>query len=112
MRTLKYSIPLIVADGGTTIESSELPINGILLGLVVVAPDLTSSNTYTASILDEEGGTIISYATLTENTTTSKYIDANNAYIHAPLHNPTVKIVSSGAETGAKTFTAHIYYES
>jgi len=111
-RIKKYAVPVTIASSGTTKTSGVVPINGLLRGIVVDAPDLDDSDTYTVTLIDEEGATIQTFATLAENSVVAKYIDANNNYFNQPLHNPQVTITASGAQAAARDFVINIYYES
>lgn len=105
------SILIDIGDNDTT-ATSTFTANGILKGISVDAPDLTDSHTYTVSLLDENDGTIVSFAGLSENSVTSKYVDGNSYYLQQPLYGTvTVKIVTSASETADVTFTVDVYYQ-
>ena len=109
IRKLSKPITLLYATNATTITAT-VELNGILMGISISAPDLDSTDTYTASILDTQGGTVWSKASLVRNTVTSVYTDSNNYYFSQPLHGTnTLSIVTSGNQTANRTFTVYIY---
>lgn len=108
----RVEFPLTIANNGTTISSAFVGLFGILRGLKVKIPDLTSSNTITVSITDEDGKTVYSKASVAENTTTFVFVDANNYALLIPLAGQyKVTVLSSGTETGAKACLVGLYIE-
>lgn len=102
-RIQRYKTTLTIADGGTTITSSAIPFSGILKGVLLDIPSLTSSATTTVEILDADGFTIYSKASIAHNAKSGNLTDAAGNPLHLPLSgNHTVKLTVSGAQTGAK----------
>jgi hypothetical protein len=102
----RYKQALIILSGGTTITGPATQLNGLLRGIIVTAPVLTSSNTYTVTIKDVDGNTIYSKASLVANTTTGAFVDANNQPLQLPLSGAhTITITSSGTEGADRTFS-------
>ena len=92
--------------------SGTVKINGILKGVSLVVPNLNSSNTVKASILDEQGGTIWTKSTIADSATTSVYVDSNSYYFSQPLHGTvTLALVTSGGQTADRSFVFHVYFE-
>ena len=106
----RITTPLTIASSGTTITSSAFQINGILRGICVNAPALTSSNTYTVSIIDDNGYTVFSKASLTANAKTSIFVDTNNNYLQFPVSGRayTITVTSSGTEGSARVFSVDL----
>jgi len=110
----KLKVTIDVSANATTATSDSFPMNGILKGIAIVAPDLDGTNTYTVTLKDADDSiTVFERASLTENTTTAIFLDSNNRPLELPLHgNMTVTITSSGTETADREFTIIIYYLS
>lgn len=101
----KTTLVLAYATNATTISAS-VGLNGLLRGIQVLAPDLDSTNTYSITITDADGFTIYTKASLTENTRTTAYVDANNQPLQLPLSGThTITIVTSGSQTTDRTFS-------
>jgi hypothetical protein len=114
MRIIKTSkqLVLLYETNATTITGT-LEANGLLRGISVVVPNLDSTDTITLALLDSDGGTIYSKASIAESATTTAYIDANDYPLQLPLHGTiTISIITSGSQTADRTFKVNIYYES
>lgn len=108
---IKKSITIDYSANATTasVEASGVK-NGLLKGIVVVAPNLASTHSYTFSITDNYSSTVFSRASLVENTTTTIFTDSNNFPLDTPFAGPlTLKVVTSGDETADVTFTVIVY---
>ena len=104
---------LIIADSGTTLTSAAITMNGLLRGVIVNAPAMTSSHTLTVAVNDVDSQAVFSKASIAGNATTPLFLDANNIPYQAPLSGDhTIVVTSSGAETGAKTINVTLLVES
>lgn len=102
-------IAVTIPDTDTTITSSAVTLNGLLRGVTVVAPALTSSATLTVAVIDADGTTIFSKAAIPGNAKTAIMIDANNYPLQVPLSGShTIAVTASGAQTGAKAITVNL----
>lgn len=101
----KFSLTIL--NGQTAITSAVvLGLNGLLRGVIINAPDLTATHTYSIVIKDVDGQTIFSQTGLTENQLTSFFVDANNYPLMVPLDgNEKITITASGAEGADRLFT-------
>jgi len=88
-------------------------LNGIFKGASITVPNLDyAAGTVTASLLNSEGGTIWSKASIAEGATTSVFVDANNAYFQQPLHGTiTLKIQTNAGQLEDRVFVFYVYYE-
>jgi len=113
-RIQKVSVPLtLLYETDASVITGTVKLNGILKGTTLVVPNLDSSNTITASILDAEGGVVWTKSSIADSATTSSYVDSNNYYLSQPLHGTlTLRIVTSATQTADRSFTFHIYYET
>lgn len=103
------TLTLAYATNATTISASTGDLNGLLAGVEINAPDLDSTNTYTVTLTDADSFTIFTRATLAENTKTAIFTDANNHPLRLPLSGThTITVVTSGAQTGDRTFTVNL----
>ena len=114
MRIKKYAQTMTLdVSSNDNLISSTAKINGVFKGASITVPNLDYSNgTVTASILNSEGGTIWTKASIVEGATTSVFIDANNAYFQQPLNGIlTLKIQTNAGQSEDRVFVFYIYYE-
>jgi hypothetical protein len=92
----------IIIPGRVSIhETAVVVLNGILKGILINVPQLVGTTTATLDILDADGYTVYSKASLAENQRTTAYVDANNHPLNLPLAGKyTVKVTASNAQTG------------
>lgn len=110
-KVLSYKVPITIADSATAGSLASIPINGIMKGYSITAPNLTGTVTVTLAITDVWGTTVYSKASIAENATTTSFVDANNFPYELPLVGPiTVTITASGAQTGDQSLSVIIYY--
>jgi hypothetical protein len=101
-----FTLPLVFATDDNEIESSLTELNGLLAGVIVVVPDLDSTNTATVEVKDVDGNVIYTKTAIAKSTTGKFFIDANNFPLQLPLSGKhTVKITTSGAQTANRSFT-------
>ncbi|MFD4554415.1 hypothetical protein ACFWP5_08805 [Streptomyces sp. NPDC058469] len=105
-RIQRVKASLTILNTTTTIVSAAIPLNGLLRGIIVAAPDLSSTNTYAATVKDVDGYTVYTKAALVKNTTTAAFIDANNQPLQLPLSGDhTITLTSSGTEGADRVFS-------
>ncbi len=110
----KFSKTLILlyATNPTTIASVAAYLNGLCRGIVITAPALETSHTYTINIKDAAGNVVYTKAALVQNTVTQIYLyDANNALVFPLSGDYTIEIVTSGSQTADRTFTVALLIE-
>jgi hypothetical protein len=116
MKSYEVSILLDYSENATTATKANIPVNGVLKGLVCVAPDMTQA-TYTLAVTDKNGGTVFSRASLAKNATTTIWADKySGTSEYSPLNTPlmgdvTVTITSVGSEGADRTYLVYIYFE-
>lgn len=94
-------IAVTIAAGETVGEETEIALNGILKGILLNVPALVGTTTLTLDILDEDGFTLYSKASIAEDAKTVIFLDAQNNPLHIPLFGlSTVKCTASNAQTG------------
>lgn len=102
----RYKTSLTILATGTTITGAAVQFNGLLRGIITIAPALSSTNTYTVTIKDADGYVIYNKAALVANTTTPAFIDAANQPLQLPLSGAhTITITSSGTEGADRIFS-------
>lgn len=113
-RIQRKPFTLVILNGQTAITSAaKLNLNGLLRGVIVNAPDLTSTHTYTIVIKDADGQTIFSQAGLTENVITSFFVDGNNYPLMVPLNGgEKITITASGTEGADRTFVTTLLVDT
>lgn len=101
---------LTILNGQTAIVSaSVLNLNGLLRGIIVNVPILSSSHTLTIEIKDEDGQVIFTKTGIVNNAKTSFFIDANNYPLLVPLSgNEKITLTSSGTEGADRAITATV----
>ena len=106
------SLVLAFATDNNSIESSAISLNGLLKGIILVVPDLTSTNTATINIKDVDGNVIYTKGSLAESTTHQIYLyDSNNALAVPLSGNHTIEIVTSGNQDANRTFSVALLIE-
>lgn len=102
----KTTLTLDFSEDDNEIVSGNIPLNGILKGIIPTAPDLDGTQTYTITIKDADGNVVYTKASLTENQASPQFVDANNRPLELPLSgNHTITITTSGAQTADRIFT-------
>lgn len=97
----RYSVSIAIADGQTVGTATDVPLNGILKGVLVDAPQLDGAVTLTVAITDVDGFTVFSKASIAENAKTATYLDTNSRPLELPLSgNHTITVTASGAQSG------------
>jgi hypothetical protein len=105
------SLVIDVSDDADLIVSDALPegdrvLNGIIKGILVTAPDLDDTDTYTITIKDADGYTLFTKASLAEGVKTQVYVDANNHPLQIPVAGKiTIEILASGDQAADRTFS-------
>lgn len=111
----RYSASLVLAyqSNATTVVGDGVDFNGLLVGVVVIVPNLDSTNTATITIKDQDGTTVYSKASLARSTTTTAFVDANNYPLQIPLSDShTITITTSGSQTADRTFGVRLLINS
>ena len=117
-----YAFVATIADEGTSIVTSDVPVTGYLKGVAVTAGAMDASDTYTITIADKNGVTVFSRASLAESTTSVIWADKYNELgttivdghlLNTPMAGPVdVTITASAAQNDAAVeYTVFIYYE-
>lgn len=102
----RISKTITVLNAGTTASATNVPLNGLLRGIQVNAPDLDSTNTYKLDITDQDGYTTYTKASIAENSRYTAFVDANNQPLQLPLSGTyTVAITTSGTQTADRAFS-------
>lgn len=97
----RYTVSIDIADGQTVGNSAAVELNGHLNGVLVNAPQLDGAVTLTVAVLDSDGFTVFSQASIAENSKTAIFIDSNNFPLALPLSgNHTIRVTASGAQSG------------
>lgn len=113
IQRIPVTISLAYATDDNDAVSSAVTLNGKLLGLIPVAPNLDSTNTYSVTLKDVDGYTIYTKASLAESVATPLFVDANNYALNVPVSGShTIAIQTSGAQTADRTFTVILLVES
>lgn len=116
-----YTVPVTIADEGTSAAVTGVPVEGFLRGVAVTAGAMDGSDTYTVAITDKHGITVFSRASLAESTTSTIWADKYNELgttkvegelLNTPMAGPvTVTITASAAQNDAAvSYTVYIYY--
>ncbi len=106
IKRTSYALTIDIIADDNQIISPAIAFNGELAGIIVTAPDLDNSDTYTLTIKDVDGNTIYTKAALVEASTTTIFIDANNFPLQLPLAKAhTITILTSGAQASDRDFT-------
>ncbi len=102
----RYKTTLTIPDGGNTIDSAAVGLNGLLKGIIPVVPALTSAGTLTVTIKDKDGYTVFSKSSIASSTSTGLFVDSNNQPYELPLSGDhTITVTASGNQTGAKNIS-------
>lgn len=102
----RYSKDVTVADGQTVGTATTDNLNGKLAGILLNVPQLTGTTTITFEILDADGFTIFSRASIAENGKTSIFTDSNNHPLRLPLAGIyTLRVTQTNAQSGAAAVT-------
>jgi hypothetical protein len=113
IKRIPVTLPLVFATDDNEITVSVGDLNGKLLGIIPVIPDLTSTHSVTVTIFDAGGYKIYEKAGIAESTSVGLFVDANNHPLQLPLSGAhTVKITTSGAQDANRTFTVYLLVES
>jgi hypothetical protein len=106
----KYTTATTTA--GTT-QSETLTINGKIISMHIVAPDLATDTTYQVDLLNADGVVLWTKSGISDNSTTKfERGDTNMPYPVALADTCTLKYTWTTAQTGGSLdFVAHIYYE-
>jgi hypothetical protein len=110
----KYALPLtLTITSNDHIITGTVVLNGTFKGASITVPALSyTGGTVTATITNEEGGTVWTKASIAESTTTSIFADANNQYFRQPLSGTqTLKIETSTGQSANRNFVFYVYYE-
>lgn len=106
IKRITSSILVDVSEDNDLGTATDIQANGRLAGILVNAPDLDSTNTYTVTVKDQEGYTVFTRASLVENARTTIYVDTNNHPLRLPLNGEyTIEVLTSGAQTADRTFS-------
>jgi hypothetical protein len=114
MRIKKYAQTMTLdVSSNDNVITGTAKINGIFRGASITVPSLDySAGTVTASILNSEGGTVWSKASIAEGATTSVFTDANNVYFQQPLSGTlTLSIQTNAGQSEDRVFVFYVYYE-
>jgi hypothetical protein len=114
MKIKRITKPLTLAYATDADEiTGTIAINGIFRGASITVPDMDYGNgTVTATITNEEGGTVWTKASIAEGSTTSAFIDSNNYYFSQPLYGTqTLTITANTGQTADRDFVFYVYYE-
>lgn len=109
----RFKQTVTVANGGTTANGAVATVNGILRGIVIVAPNMTSS-TYTVKILDDDGNVIFSKASLNKSATSVIMVDASTIPLAIPLSNSgtaVINILAASTEGAARDLPVTLLIE-
>ena len=117
-----YTVPITIADEGTSAEATLVPVTGYLKGVSVLAGAMDGSDTYTVAITDENGATVFSRATLAEGVRTTIWSDKYNELgttivegklLNTPMAGPvTVTVTASAAQNDAAVaYAVTLYYD-
>lgn len=108
-RTDRQVVIDAAADSG---ESVAFEANGILRGVLVDAPDLDDTDTYTVAVETDDGFSLVSEASLTENSKSAVMVDGNDMALAVPLSGQhVIKVTASGAQAAERTFTVSLLIE-
>lgn len=102
----RRKIAVTVADGQTVGSADSPSISGKIRGIVADVPNLTGTTTITLALLDQDGATIYSKASIAESAKTAAYIDANNYPLQIPVCGVvTARVTQTNAQSGADAIT-------
>ena len=106
-----YSIPLTHGASVTTVTSASSELNGELMMFKLKSGAVDSSATFTLNIIDQDGDTVYTKASIAANTTVITDLEDTTGMI--PLSgNYTVQIVASASQTSHdNTFTVTLYID-
>lgn len=90
------------SDTGELILSS---VNGLIKRILITAPDLDDTDTFTITIADEDGYILYTQETVGEDQQLNIDQDANSLALDIPVAGQvTITIVTSGAQSAEATF--------
>lgn len=106
IKRITSSILVDVSEDNDLGTVTGVAANGLLVGILINAPDLDSTHTYTLTLKDSEGYTVFTRASLVESVRTTVYIDTNNHPLRLPLNGDyTIEVLTSAAQTADRTFS-------
>lgn len=98
IQRLQKTLVLLFATDDNQIISPAFELNGRIRRVVFTLPNLDGTDTGTVTILDADGQTVYTKATVAESTSSNETTDLAVAGLH------TIQIDTSGAQTANKTF--------
>jgi hypothetical protein len=106
------TIPLTHGTSVTTVTSGSIALNGELQMFKVKSGPVDASATLTLNIIDQDGDTVYTKASIASNTTVITDLEDTTGQI--PLSgNYTLQIVTSAAQTATNnTFTITLYIDA
>lgn len=108
-RFLVPGTTIVVATDADEILTSAFELNGLLRGILVQAPDLDDTDTFTIKVEDADGYVLFSEATLAESAKHALMVDANDMALAVPLSGSLkVRITASGDQAANRAFTVRL----
>lgn len=108
----KFTVPgtvIAIETDADEILTAAFELNGLLRGILVQAPDLDDTDTFTIKVEDADGYVLFSQATLAESTKHALMVDANNMALAVPLSGSLkVRITASGDQVANRTFAVRL----
>lgn len=109
---LEKPLTIDVSENDTTVTGSLFSIYGLLRSLKVKVPQLAGTTTVTVSLLDGDGKTVYTKASIAENDTTYLHIDANNHPLQIALAGEyKLQVVASSAQASDQIVTTTLYID-
>jgi hypothetical protein len=106
------SLVLVFATDDDLIEDAAHYFNGLVRGIVLVAPALTGATTCGIRITDAAGNIVYSKAALAASTTHQIYLyDTNNVLMFPLSGTYKIGITTSGAQDANRTFAVAVLIE-
>jgi len=101
-RIQRYNQTVTIAADGTTQTDSTANLNGYLVAIMANVPALVGTTTLTISLVDPDGYTLYSKASIAEGARFTEFADGNNVLRKIPLSGiHQITVTASNAQTGA-----------
>jgi hypothetical protein len=108
----KFTVPGVVIDVSAdddAILTAAFDINGLLRGILVNAPALDDTDTFTVALEDADGFVLFSEAGLAHTTKHGLMVDANDMALAVPLSGShKIRITANGAQAADRTFAVKL----